>query len=84
MTFATLLDDVGTMTPIVSVIVTVAVIYLRMFLKTALYELKGSIYGHLDAKYLDSTVVNLRLQAIERRLNKLEDMVTINNLSKLP
>ena len=72
MTIATLLDDVGTATPVIAAIVTVAVVYLRLALKNELATMKSQIYEHLDLKYFARDIIDVRLSQIERRLDNIE------------
>ena len=73
MILATMLDDIGTLIPIIATIVGVGVVYLRLALKNELTSMKGQIYDHLDAKYFGRDILSLRLQAIEERLKRLEN-----------
>jgi hypothetical protein len=73
MILATMLDDIGTLIPIIATIVGVGVVYLRLALKNELTSMRSQIYDHLDAKYFGRDILSLRLQAIEERLKRLEN-----------
>ena len=72
-------QTLAAMVSISSVVVSVAVVYLRLFVENRLGELRGSIVdaiGKTSAEsYLGKHVgelLELRLQQIERRIDKLE------------
>jgi hypothetical protein len=72
MLLATLMDELGTVTPVVTAIVAIATFYLRAFVKSELSGLKSEIHEHLDTRYLSRDVMDVRLDNIERRLTEIE------------
>lgn len=73
MIIASLLDELGTVTPVMSAIVAIATVYLRSFVKNELGDMQARIHLHLDTKYLGRDMIEMRLTSIERRINHMEE-----------
>lgn len=70
---ATLMNELGSVLPVLTAVVGIATIYLRSFVKNELNDLKEQFHAHLDLRYLSRDVMDVRLANIERRLDHIEE-----------